>query len=138
MKFRETKKPQGHYLAKIVYLSDNPSRHGIPMATFAFRIIGDDYSTYPWYCPISDDSIHKLAAVFRALGLPTPQKHKVLDGSIPLPVDAFVGQEVIILLESNIWKGNWRSSVKRVLPKSAGNPVGLVYDVPDPDGDLKL
>lgn len=138
MKFRENKKPQGHYLARIAYMSDNPSRHGIPMATFAFRLVGEERSLYPWYCPISDDSIHKLTAVFHALDLPTPQKAKVLSGEIPLPMDAFIGQEAIILLESNLWKGNWRSSIKRVLHKRAGEPVGLVVDVPDPDGDLKL
>lgn len=136
MKFRETKKPQDHYLAKIAYLSNNPSRHGMPMVTFAFRIVGDDYSVYPWYCPITDDSMHKVTAVFHALDLPTPQKDKILSGEIPIFPNAFMYQEVIIQLESNLWKGNWRSSVKRVLPKNAGKPIGLVYDVPDEEPKL--
>jgi hypothetical protein len=134
--FRTVKKPQGDYLAAIEYMNDAPSKHGNPMVTFGFRVIGDDHALYPWYCPLVDESMWKLTEVFHALDLPTPNKRKILTGEIPLPVEAFLSQRLVIRLESDLFQSKWRSIVKSVSHQRDSTPIGMMVHVEDKDPSL--
>lgn len=114
--FPQPKIERGFYVAEISRIATGASKFGTPMLVLAFRLNGTLRHSYLWRMPISQDDIHKMTQVNRAIGRPTPNLARLKSGEDVLLPDHYLGGKALIHLKPEIYQGKWRSTITEIRP----------------------
>jgi hypothetical protein len=105
--------PEGDYAAKIVKVTDAPSKEGKPMYCFTIKLSKFSQNSYPYYCVVQDNQLWKLRNIAVAAGLNVPKKRMKFDPN------KIVGKSIgVTMTDDEPYEGKIKSVVDAVFPVS--------------------
>jgi len=115
-RYPQPKMERGFYAASADDMGMGMSRYGTPMVVFSFKLEGTAGAKYLWRVPITQEDIHKLTQVNKAVGLPTPSLPRLLSGDQKLETPYYLGARLLVHLAPEQYQGKWRSTAAEIRP----------------------
>lgn len=118
--FRQKRKPEGDYLAKIVKVADHTpgenAKSNEPGWVYTIQIDGDARASYPYYVNPAKNQVWKIGAICRAAGL------NVKSAKIKFDPNKLVGKAIGVALADDEYNGRQKSVIDDVFPVSDISP----------------
>lgn len=131
--FRQRRKPEGDYKAKIVKVDDHLKEGKLPGWVYTIQIDGDARSSYPYYVNPEKKQAWKIGTICRAAGLPN-----VIGKRINFDPNKLVGKAIGVALADDEYEGRLKSVIDDVFPVSEVGPGADEVDAVDDDEEVEV